>query len=460
MRLTRCMIAAAGLTACAPESAADSGGSTEDGSSSAAIVSTTETSETTGGNSTTGPSSAESSSSAGFETDPFPPPPRPRPSPSCGDGTLQLDEECDDANEVDDDACSNTCVSTASILWDVELESEGLGCATTVAVAPSGDLVVGGYAFTNGYPDMDAWIARLTAEGELSWSDSWDGSGQRPGERVEAVGLDSEGSAYALATLNAQFVRSYLSKRTPDGVELWQVPVPTELGEGSYAESLTTDADGSTTVVIAHSGQPEGARLARFDADGVMAWPAVLDTGGARFGAMELHRASDGDLRLVTVQGTAFDLRPRIERRADGGSLVWNRTADPPLASEHFAAAVGPDGSTSIVAYDAFNPAQLVLRSWTAEGDGPQTSVPGFKRRMRIEEAVVAADGTLYVAGTGFDGADPQGWLLRINPSGELVWGRRHERTVNGLALTPEGDVLIVGCSEDDEAIWLRRYAG
>ena len=168
MRLTLCLIAAAGLTACAPESATDSGGSTGDGSSSAAAVSTAAPSETTGGNSTTGPSSAGSSSSTGFETDPFPPPPRPRPSPSGGDGTLQRDEECDDANEVDDDACSNTCISTASILLDVELNSEGLGCATTIAVAPSGDLVVGGYAFPSGEDDMDAWIAGLTAEGELS----------------------------------------------------------------------------------------------------------------------------------------------------------------------------------------------------------------------------------------------------------------------------------------------------
>jgi len=34
--------------------------------------------------------------------------------PYCGDGDVQADlgEECDDANDVDDDACSNTCIAS------------------------------------------------------------------------------------------------------------------------------------------------------------------------------------------------------------------------------------------------------------------------------------------------------------------------------------------------------------
>ncbi len=103
--------------------------------------------------------------------------------------------------------------------------------------------------------------------------------------------------------------------------------------------------------------------------------------------------------------------------------------------------------------------AVLVVRSWTADGDGPQTSVPGFARHLDAEGAH-AADGTLYISGNGYGDFDLVGWLLRISPLGELVWARRHKGTVNGLALTPKGDVVIVGCTEDDEAIWLRRYAG
>ena len=32
--------------------------------------------------------------------------------PSCGDGHIQSGEECDDANDVDDDNCDNTCRRT------------------------------------------------------------------------------------------------------------------------------------------------------------------------------------------------------------------------------------------------------------------------------------------------------------------------------------------------------------
>ena len=39
--------------------------------------------------------------------------PAPKTAPLCGDGVIQPGEECDDGNDINDDACTNTCALPA-----------------------------------------------------------------------------------------------------------------------------------------------------------------------------------------------------------------------------------------------------------------------------------------------------------------------------------------------------------
>ena len=55
------------------------------------------------------------------------------PVPACGNGFVEADEECDDANAVDDDACSNACQVPCGLQWStlalgptLDSEIEGL----------------------------------------------------------------------------------------------------------------------------------------------------------------------------------------------------------------------------------------------------------------------------------------------------------------------------------------------
>jgi len=74
------------------------------------------------------------------------------PLPYCGDGDVQPDEgeQCDDANDVDDDACSNECISSTCgdgvIQGDEECddanEIDTDGCTNTCSYAVCGDGIV------------------------------------------------------------------------------------------------------------------------------------------------------------------------------------------------------------------------------------------------------------------------------------------------------------------------------
>jgi len=74
------------------------------------------------------------------------------PLPYCGDGDIQIDlgEECDDANDVDDDACSNNCIASSCGDGDVQGDEEcddgndidSDGCTNACTYAFCGDGVV------------------------------------------------------------------------------------------------------------------------------------------------------------------------------------------------------------------------------------------------------------------------------------------------------------------------------
>ncbi|MEZ4428483.1 MAG: DUF4215 domain-containing protein, partial [Nannocystaceae bacterium] len=71
--------------------------------------------------------------------------------PSCGDGILQVGEECDDNNDVDTDDCTNTCMNAAcgdAIVWEGNEECDDGNdvdtddCLSDCSAASCGDGVV------------------------------------------------------------------------------------------------------------------------------------------------------------------------------------------------------------------------------------------------------------------------------------------------------------------------------
>lgn len=438
-----------------------------DGGDSSSAGATTSVAESTGpsgstssgtgssgdGPGTTGAGSSSSSESGATTDTPWPPP---DPGPFCGDGNLDPDEECDDGNKPKDDRCTDDCVVSTAILWDTVVPPEGGGaCAEAVAVSDAGDIVVGGTT-RMGDEFVNAWLGVLDEQGALQWSQSWDGGGNKRDE-VLAVGADALGNVYAFTTQQVTFQRGWLSKRDPDGGELWEVQMLTEAGENSVARAMAVDAAGTATVLGVHYGYYDGYRMQRFDTDGLSVWPEVVDIeNGVPITDTSLDLDPLGGARVALTLNTKKGERATLRRYDINGALSWSVQSNPPPADDaQGATTIG--GVSALILQDQFD-SQLVVRSWDADGVGPDTFVPGFDGEINLTDAAYGPDGDLYVVGWEQDAT----WALRIDPSGTLVWARRNSevRYANAVAVAPGGDVIVVGCTESlDGAIWVRRYA-
>ncbi|MGH1343742.1 MAG: hypothetical protein ACRBN8_19455 [Nannocystales bacterium] len=395
----------------------------------------------------------DSSSEGGATTEA--PWPRPDPGPFCGDGTVDPDEECDDGDEPKKDGpCNDDCVVSAAILWDTVVPPKGEGaCGETVAVSDAGAIVVGGTS-RMGDEHVNAWLGALDEQGELQWSQSWDGGG---GERDEVldVDTDAQGNVYAFTTQQITFQRGWLSKRNPSGVEAWNVQLLTEAGENSTARSLAVDADGTATVLGMHWGDYEGHRMQRFDTDGVPVW-AVDIHNGLSIAASSIDLDPLGGIRVALMLETKKGARATILRFDEMGAPSWSAQSGPPPGGDP-QGATSAEGISSLVLRDQFD-SQLVVRSWDSNGANPDAFAPGFERNITLSDAAYGPEGDLYVVGHEHDAA----WTLRIDPSGALAWSRRNSeaRYANAVAVAPGGDVVVAGCTEStDGAIWVRRYS-
>ena len=126
---------------CTPDTVfVDEGGSSDSESESSSTDGESTDSETTD------PSTSDSGTDTETETG--------DPGPYCGDGVLDLGEECDDANNVDDDGCSAECDSDCGIDYWVDITIEqGWFNVRDMQPRAGGRLLIAGHTMEDGVPD-------------------------------------------------------------------------------------------------------------------------------------------------------------------------------------------------------------------------------------------------------------------------------------------------------------------
>ena len=63
-----------------------------------------------------------------------------------------------------------------NVLWQKTYGGGGIDVATTVGITESNDIIVGGYTGSFGSGDMDAWVLRLTEDGNIVWQKTYGGN--------------------------------------------------------------------------------------------------------------------------------------------------------------------------------------------------------------------------------------------------------------------------------------------
>ncbi len=218
--------------------------------------------------------------------------------------------------------------STGSLLWSKTWGGTGDDGANAVIVVKDGGYVISGETRSFGSGSRDIFYAKFTVDGELSWSKTWGGSSH---EYVGSLAsTDDGGFVVAGKTSSYQDTISgdaFLAKFTSDGTLSWN-----KTWGGYSADSanrVIITADGG--YVIAGQTYSFGAGgydafLAKFTSDGTLLWNKTW--GGSSFDVVNgITAATDGGYVIVgwtTLGAGVYDAF--LVKFSSDGNLSWNKT--------------------------------------------------------------------------------------------------------------------------------------
>jgi uncharacterized delta-60 repeat protein len=284
--------------------------------------------------------------------------------------------------------------------WGGTLGEAGLG------VAVSGDgasIYITGQTLSFGAGNIDAFLVKFDASGNLVWQRTWGGP---INETAQAVAVAGDGSVYVAGDGNSFFGNdAILLKFAADGTLIWQRDWRGATGQNdeSAALGVATSPDGSVYMtgraLIAGSGQ-NGA-LVKFTPDGSVVWERTWGSG--LDAALGVTVAPDGT--IVMTGNTGF---------GSGGG-------------------------------DAF-----MVRFLAASGRAVDAATWGGVDNESGESIAVASDGSVYVAGLA--SAPPYTFARATKttkrPKGTFLGVPGGTRTDPGVAAgTPAGTVTAVNGS-------------
>ncbi len=392
--------------------------------------------------------------------------------PYCGDGGLDMDEECDDGNDVDEDGCSNECVSACGAEFAANLVLPGEGEFFAVqAMRPDPD---GGVTLLGGVTTSGVGRLRMATivENQLSVETETGPLGP-PGDMdapqrhdVTHVAMTASGDVFALGRTvdpNADPAESaWLARYSPDLTEIWRVPVG-GAGEDFRPRGLAVLENGdpvvTRTVWVADNDHDALFRRMSFE-DGSEVWSS---THSGEFNAgWSLDEAwavagGPGDAlwgtALVRVDYQTHD-STLVELDAEDGSVLSTAVPLSDPGPNHRQRptdlAVGP-GDVVALALNVYGPASKFTysRVYVHEGGEPSWELnrddlpwedgdPHIDPKVAIDE-----DGTVLVSGTythefGF-GSAARVWVAKLDPGGALYCYARIGEGNNGGVVPRNG---------------------
>jgi uncharacterized delta-60 repeat protein len=302
---------------------------------------------------------------------------------------------------------------------------------------------------------------------------TWGGSAS---DAAQGVAVTVDGGTY-LAGNTTSFsadgsLAVFVVRFAADGSLAWQrlFESPTAFGSDTATEAAVAP-DGSVYVTGTTFGVGGDLLLLKFSPEGTLLWQRRW--GGSGFeGGQDVAVAVDGSVYVVggtTTFGSGNDLA--VLRFTADGALVWQQTWGPARGD---GIAVGPDGNLYVAGTTArpggIGQADVVLLSIDPTG------VLRWQTQYAAGDSVdarggvaVGADGSIAVAGaiTASAGGsiDMEALVAKFAPDGSLAWDRgwggRSGDTGEGVAIAPDGTVLLAGNTNSfgagiDDAFLLR----
>lgn len=388
-------------------------GSTGTEPSTGSVDPTASTSTTdTGSTSTTNTSqSDESSSDGGFDP----------PEPECGNGFVEADEECDDANDDDADGCTSQCLLQCGLDWtSITLpptDTSNMDARGVVADGRGGATVAGflqeittDQRGNETILDDEGLIIRVSGDGEVAWEARL--AQDDADVEVGGIAQDDAGNSYVAASVatNGEDSDIRLYKLGPDGAELWSSTVDSEVDNAEdFAFEVAVDGSGAPVVsgqVRAGDGDDD-VWVGGFDADnGDPTWSSTWS--GEISGSFS---TDDGGPLAIAGDGTVYVFaREYVDFQTNVATLL---------------AFDGMGGDATVVFRTDF-------------GAGGQNQVPA--------DVAVEDDGSVLVTYTRVLASSNEYYLLRLDPSdGSEVWSLEASALAESSTVRDADGFVIVG---------------
>jgi uncharacterized delta-60 repeat protein/prepilin-type N-terminal cleavage/methylation domain-containing protein len=230
--------------------------------------------------------------------------------------------------------------SSGTLSWSKTWGGTGNDRANSIIQTSDGSYAVAGYTDSYGAGSNDAFIAKYTSDGTLSWSKTWGGTGN---DYVNSIIQTSDGS-YAVAgytdSYGAGSLDSFIAKYTSDGTLSWS---KTWGGTDSdYAKSIIQTSDGGYTIAGGNYSYGVGggdAFIAKYTSDGTLSWSKTWGGTGNDY-TNSIIRTSDGGYAVTgwttsygVGGGDAFIAKYKSDGTINGCYSPMCQSVSPSVAS-------------------------------------------------------------------------------------------------------------------------------
>lgn len=386
--------------------------------------------------------------------------------------------------------------------WNTFLGGKKFDSSYGITVDASGSVYVAGRSwFSWGSPvraytgDLDAFVAKLDANGELLWNTFLGGSGADGGT---GIGLDGSGNIYVVGWSSETWgtpLRAYTAnfdgfaaKLDPSGALTWHtflggterdnaLEIVTDASGHSYVTGLSNAAWGAGECVScpirAYTGALD-AFAAKLDSGGGLTWNTFLgggedddgygvavDASGNVYVSGSSNAAWGTPVRAYSAQSDAY-----AAKLGAGGALVWNTFLGSSGTVENALVAADASGNHLQPVEAESNRLSSVLVPQSGAALSPNGA--GFDNGYGI---AVDGSGNMYVSGSSDDTwGTPlrpytrryDGFVAKLDSSGELTWntflGGSKNDFGRGIALDSSGNPHITGRSDAGWGAPVRPY--
>ena len=292
------------------------------------------------------------------------------------------------------------------VYWAKRYESEAQYEASSVAIAPNGDIIVAGHY------KGDLLVLRLDSEGNVRWERSYGAENWNEAYSI-AVSPNGDiivaGFTYGIST-NDHF-SAWLLCLDENGSPKWQKAY--KVGEDNWAYAVAVAPNGDIIV----AGTLKLSRYAivlRLNTDGSVKW-AMMYSSGRENRASAVAIAENGDIIVAgsTEGSNTYGYDIWVFRLDSEGNVKWGKIYG----------GSGDDGHSPDSDY--------------YEKDGM--------------DVALAPNGDILVIGEadGFHADYPYygSWILRLDDNGDVMWHRIYEGNAHAIAVAENGDIIVSGSS-------------